>query len=728
MLDRFMAQVIIVSNRLPVSVKKENGQLTFYPSVGGLATGLSSYVKNRNNVWIGWPGLASDGLTETEKHAITTELAKHNCAPVFLTQHQLDDYYNGFSNSVLWPLCHNLRVPSSNYHERWWRAYRNVNKMFADVVTSMSRVNSTIWVHDYQLLLVPSMLRSERSGGHIGLFMHIPFPNTKTFTKLPEAKRIIEGMLGAELIGFHTNGYVADFLENCQLLTSGEVEGDQLIKGDRIIRATKFPMGIDYEKYAAAGKSHAVKEAVKKYRRKYKGYKLIVTVDRLDPSKGLVERLQAYRQFLVQNPKQRGKVILSMVAAPSRTDVAAYKNLKKRLDTLVIQINEEFGTATWQPVDYIEGLPFEEVTALFRVADVAFIAPLRDGMNLVAKEFIASKDHDGVLILSETAGAAEELQDALLVDPKQPATVVSAIEQALTMPKRELRQRLSRMQHHLATNTVQSWANSFMKTLDQPLPGVNRTRTLTHKSEAVLSARYTDASKRLLLLDYDGTLMSFVWDYENAKPTPHVLDILQSLASDPKNEVVVISGRSCEDLETWLGRLPINLIAEHGAFTRSVGEQTWHNTTDGAVQWKQDILPIFQLYASKTPHAAVEEKSHSLVWHYRRSPPYYAQKYAVIIKRTLRPLVRKYHLELFNGNKILEVRDPRLNKGDAVGRWLSSDYDFVMGIGDDYTDEDMFTRLPADSFTIKVGSGRTVAEWRIKSPTEVRSLLRRLTR
>jgi trehalose 6-phosphate synthase/phosphatase len=723
-----MAQVIIVSNRLPVSVKKENGQLTFYPSVGGLATGLSSYVKDKKNVWIGWPGIPSDDLSESDKQRITTELASHNCAPVFLTQRQLDDFYNGFSNTLLWPLCHNLRVPSSNQHERWWRSYPAVNKIFADTVISMSQLDSTIWVHDYQLLLVPSMLREERAEGHIGFFMHIPFPDVKTLSKLPEAKRLLEGMLGADLVGFHTEDYVQNFLIDCQKLLGSELNGSQLAYKERIVRATEFPMGIDYQKYAEAGNDQVVKDAVKKFKKQYKGYKLIACVDRLDPSKGLVERLQAYREFLVQNPKIRGKVILCMVAAPSRTDVIAYKNLKKRLDNLVRAVNSEFGTNRWQPVDYINGLPFEEVTALYRVADVAFIAPLRDGMNLVAKEFVASKKRDGVLILSETAGAANELKDALLVNPKQLSSVVSALEQAITMPKRELRQRLSHMQNHLATHTVQAWANNFMNSLSQPLPGsAVRTRTITPKIITRMLVDYEAKTSRLLLLDYDGTLVPFTADYEDAKPPKRLRQLLQKLADDERNQVVVISGRSRDDLDSWLGDLRLNLIAEHGVYSRKAGARNWINASKTETTWKTSILPILETYTAKTPLAEIEEKGHSLVWHYRQSPPYYAQKYAVIIKRVLRPLIKKYQLEIFNGNKILEIRDPLLNKGSAIRPWLASPHNFILAIGDDYTDEDMFKVLPIDSFRIKVGLARTRANYRVASSAEVEQLLKRLS-
>jgi trehalose 6-phosphate synthase/phosphatase len=724
-----MPQVIIVSNRLPVSVKRVDDKLEFYPSLGGLATGLSSYVKDKRNLWIGWPGIASDGLNEAEKHLITTELAKHNCAPVFLTQRQLEDFYNGYSNSVLWPLFHNLRLPRTTQHEQWWKAYRHVNRLFSEAVVNLSREDSTIWVHDYQLLLVPQMLREERRDGHIGFFMHIPFPDTKTFAKLPEAKRLLEGTLGADLVGFHTTGYVTNFLEACRHYGVGTIVAeDQISLGERVIRVTAFPMGIDYQKYAAAGKSRVVKAAVKKYRRKYRGYKLIVTVDRLDPSKGLIERLKAYRELLEQNPKLRGKVVLCMVAAPSRTDIIAYQQLKKRLDALIQDINNRFGTADWQPVDYIEGLPFEEVTALFRVAKVAFIAPLQDGMNLVAKEFIASQHRDGVLVLSQTAGAAQELKDALLVDPKKPAQVVDALVEALTMPKRELRRRLKHMQKHLAANTVQNWANSFIHTLNQPVGGHARTRMMKGKVLKQMVGVYRSAGKRLLLLDYDGTLTPLVGNFRKANPSQKLVQLLQQLADDQTTDVVLISGRRKEDLDEWLGGLPIALVAEHGAFLRPNGRTDWQPTSTTTTEWKKLVLPILQTYADKTPGAMVEEKDHSLVWHYRQSPPYYAQKYAVILKRVLRPTLRTYGLKIFNGNKILEIKNPNINKGEAIRKWLDKGYDFILAIGDDYIDEDMFKVLPPDAWSIKVGLGRSLARFRVASYEGVRHVLAQLTK
>jgi trehalose 6-phosphate synthase/phosphatase len=725
-----MSQVIIVSNRLPVSVKKEDGKLVFYPSLGGLATGLSSYVDDRRNRWIGWPGIASDELTADDKQAIVDELAGHNCSPVFLSQRQIDDFYNGYSNTVLWPSFHNLtrRATDSETRVRWWRAYRSVNEQYAQAALNLTETGVRVWIHDYQLLLVPELLRNERSDIITGFFLHIPFPASKAFARLPEYKKLLRGMLGADVVGFHTPSYVANFLESSVAAGVADALGTELAIDDRAVRVADFPMGIDYEKYAAATKSKTVKEAVRRYRKRYKRLKVIVAVDRLDPTKGLVERLKAYATLLERHPRLRGKVVFSMVAAPSRTDIPAYRQLSKRLAALAGKINTTYGSPKWKPVDYMNvAQPFEEVTALFQIADVAFIAPLRDGMNLAAKEFVASKHKSGVLILSETAGAAEELQDALLVNPKRPETLVNALEQALKMRKRELRGRLRRMQQQLATNTVQEWAKGFVESLQQPVPGTPViVRTLKGKLELALVNDWRQAKKRLLLLDYDGSLVPFTEDYKAAQPSKTLLQLLETLSADPSTDLVLISGRAAEDLQAWFGHLPVNLVAEHGAAVKKAGGKAWQAVEKVDTQWKKLLQPVLEKYAALTPGAIVEAKPHSLVWHYRAAAPYYAQKYAVILKRVLRPVLKKYGLELLQGNKVLEIKNPRIAKGAAAQRWLRRDYGFILAIGDDVTDEDLFSALPLPAYSIKIGRGRTAAQYRLPASKDAVNLLKKL--
>lgn len=725
-----MAQVLIISNRLPVSVKKVDGELQFSESLGGLATGLSSYVKDRQNKWIGWPGLINEELTDKDRQQIIRELHKRGCSPVFLDKKEVDDFYNGYSNGVLWPLFHNLpfKPAAGAQHKRWWQAYRSVNRQFAEAVLDSMNEDSLVWVHDYQLLLLPGMIRQERPAANIGFFLHIPFPDAKVFSKLPEAKRLLLGVLGADVVGFHTPSYVANFSAGCQEQGLGQPVGNQIVLGNRTVRIADFPMGIDYEKYAAAGKTKAVKQAYKRYKRRYRRLKVIVAVDRLDISKGLVERLKAYREFLRQNPKLHGKVIMAMVAAPSRTDIPAYQNLKKRVDKLAAEINAEFGTPRWQPLDYMNtAKPFEEVTALFQLADVAFIAPLRDGMNLVAKEYVASRRKNGVLILSETAGAAEELRDALIVNPRKMSSSVDALQHALTMPKRELRKRLGRMKKQIAANTVHHWARTFVETLNQPVPGTPvYTRTLNGSRLRKLMSEYAAGRKRLLLFDYDGTLVGLRNNFGRAKPSKTIIETVKKLCADPHNEVVIVSGRAAADLDKAFKDLRINLVAEHGAMYKRAGREHWTTVEKAESRWKRSVLPLLEQYAELTPAAMVEVKPHSLVWHYRQSPPYYAQKYSVVLKRALRPVLKKHGLAQYQGKKIIEIKNPHINKGEAISLWLHKKHDFILAIGDDYTDEDMFKVLPDTAFAVKIGRGLTSAGLRLPDHTAAAMLLRQL--
>ncbi len=724
-----MPQVVIVSNRLPVSVKKENSKLIYEASIGGLATGLSSYVNNPGNLWIGWPGIASDDLSEQERKSILKELAKYNCYPVFLSKKQIEYFYNGYSNSVLWPLFHSMPVAEarSDRTTKWWNSYQEVNQQFAKAVTGTVQRNSQVWIHDYQLLLLPNILRKEFPAGNIGFFLHIPFPEPKIMLGFKEGKELLDGVLGANLIGFHTTGYLHNFLNFCKKSGEGKIANNRIYLHSRTVNVGEFPMGIDYEKFAKASASQEVKAAIRRVKRKHFGLKLIVSIDRLDPSKGLIERLNAYEELLKRNPQYRKKIVFIMVAAPSRTEVAVYKNLARKLDTLTKKINRIYGSKLWQPVDYIDtAVPFEEVAALFQIADVAFIVPVRDGMNLTAKEFVASNRASGVLILSETAGAASELQDALIVDPEQSAKLVEALEQALAMRKTELKDGLARMKRIVSTNNVHFWARSFVDALQQPISPPSSlpiARTINARILQNLTIDCAQAKRRLLLLDYDGTLMPFVSNYKNAKPPDKILKVLKRLASMPATEVVLVSGRTTDNLDSWFRGLKIDLIAEHGMAIKRAGRKTWQNVGKINNDWKKQLLPILNKYAGLTPGARVEIKPNSLAWHYRAAKPYQAQKYSVIIKKILKPLLDEYDLELLQGNKVLEVKNPKISKGNAIGGWLNRDYPFILAMGDDTTDESMFRALPAHSYSIKVGRGRTSAKLRLASSEQVLRLL-----
>lgn len=720
-----MAQTIIVSNRLPVSVRKTPIGIELYPSSGGLATGLASYAGKRNNLWIGWPGIVSDDLTEREKREITAKLASYNCQPVFLTAKQVEEYYSGYSNSILWPFLHNLHTNFA-HEDRYWRAYRKVNELFREAVLALSDTNSAIWVHDYQLFLLPKLLREQRPDAQIGFFLHIPFPKARHFTKLKEAGSIIRGILGADLVGFHTTDYADGFLESSQELTTATLIEGGIAYRDRALRVADFPMGIDYVKFSSATLTRDVQTELRRLKRRYSGQKIILTVDRLDPTKGFMERLRAYQSFLNSSPELHGKVVMLMLAVPSRGEIDAYQVLKKRVEKLVKDINRRFGSATWKPVVYMhKSVNFEELSALYQAADVAFVAPIRDGMNLVAKEYVASKgSKKGILILSETAGAAKELREALLVNPSQPKTLVDALKTALTMQPKELKERLNAMQESIAINTVYDWAGDFMAALNQPVP-LTRTPQLTSIRRKNLISNFQGATKPLLIFDYDGVLTPFVSDPSTAEPSAAILGSLKRIITKGQATVVIVSGRNRQDMEMWFGHLPITLVAEHGALIRRPGNN-WYSTAPSSSAWKRILKPALQKHAADTPGAFVEEKSYSLVWHYRNASPYSAQKNIAILKDILKPAIKQFGLKIHSGNKIIEIKDPRITKGHIVKDLLDKPYDFILALGDDYTDEDMFKALPKRAYTIKIGPGNTHARYRLKTPHQVQDLLARL--
>ena len=722
-------RLVIVSNRLPISVKKVDGKLDYAPSVGGLSTALASYVENGQARWIGWPGIATDELSEDERAAITTKLKKQNCYPVFLTQKQIDSFYSGYSNGALWPLFHHLPLGSGDTPANW-RSYKEVNQLYAADTLRLSTETNAIWVHDYQLLLLPEMLRNARPHQQIGFFLHIPFPGPGDLFQLDNANELLRGVLGADLVGVHTTNYANNLLDCCQQAAVGIIAPRKVVLSTRVVRVLDFPIGINYRKFSEASQSTATKLELSKLRWKYRGKKVILTIVRLDPTKGLVVRLQAYKTLLAENPLLRKKVVMVMQAMPSRTDVPEYQKLRIDVDTLIADINQTYGTKEWKPVEPIfSPLPFDQYAALYQRADVAFIAPIRDGMNLVAKEYLASHPKcDGILVLSETAGAAEELKDAILVNPGRPRSLVNGLKKALTAKPMTFAERTSKMQRYLRRHTVDKWADSFITALQTPLPPPSHyfTRSLIGAPERALIADYHQARKRLLLLDYDGTLQPLMRHPEDAKPSRQTLASLERLGKDSRNKVVVISGRDKHTLEKWLGKLPITLVAEHGAFIKKPDWKTWHRMLSDVGDWEGTAKHLFAGYPAVTAGARVEEKEHSVVWHYRGVSPFLAKKTEVLLKKELRYLAKTNRLGLKEGKKVLEVHHLDISKGHALQEWLLSDQDFVMALGDDTTDEDMFRDAPAGTYTIKVGRGRSVARYRVPNPASVHKLLRKL--
>ncbi|MEN7549509.1 bifunctional alpha,alpha-trehalose-phosphate synthase (UDP-forming)/trehalose-phosphatase [Rapidithrix thailandica] len=718
-------KIIIVSNRLPVTIQREDGNLTFKPSAGGLATGLSSVYRQGNNLWIGWPGLYSQ--QEAEKDLITQNLRNDHMAPVFLTEEDVHEFYEGFSNKTLWPLFHYF-TEYAQYQQVLWEAYERVNRKFCAQVLQYAGPDDVIWVHDYQLLLLPSMIREKLPNATIGFFQHIPFPSFEIFRLLPWRKQILEGMLGSDLIGFHTYDDMRHFLSSVSRILGHNNTMGLVKKENRLIQVDSFPMGIDYEKFARGTKDPQTIEKYKRYEKLLSDQKVIISIDRLDYSKGIKQRLKAMDIFFTRYPEYIGKVSLVLIVVPSRVKVDQYQALKEEIDTMVGWLNGKYSRMDWTPIHYFyRSFSFHGLSALYSSAEVALITPLRDGMNLVCKEFIASKlDKKGVLILSEMAGSAKELSEAILVNPNDIQQIVDAMYQALTMPEEEQIARNEEMQNKLKRYNIHRWVEMFMEQLEivKQKQTELELRFIHKNNHQKLLDRYSAGKKRILFLDYDGTLRSFVKRPEDAKPDAELYQLLEQLASNPKNRVVIISGRDRHTLENWLGHLPVDLIAEHGVWLRGQGQE-WHLIENLHQEWKEKIRHILEQYVDRTPGSFIEDKDYSLVWHYRKADVEFGALRSRELLSNMNYLIGNMNLQTMEGNKVIEIKNRDVNKGKAARKWLGETaWDFVMAIGDDVTDEDTFIEMPEGAYTIKVGFTSSNAKYNIKSTQEVRHLLK----
>ncbi|MBW3127822.1 bifunctional alpha,alpha-trehalose-phosphate synthase (UDP-forming)/trehalose-phosphatase [Hymenobacter profundi] len=721
-----MSRTIIISNRLPTKVQRAATGLTFQPSEGGLATGLGSIYRAKGNVWVGWPGLSVDDPAEQDH--VREQLSADSMAPVFLTEAEIRDFYEGFSNSTLWPTFHYF-PQYATYEQAHWDAYVAVNEKFCQAVLALAGPDDTIWVHDYQLLLLPEMLRRERPEATIGFFLHIPFPSYELLRALPWGTELVRGMLGADLIGFHTFDYMHHFLSAVSHLLGLPNHNGQVEMPDRPVLVDAFPMGIDYQRYADAAVSEAAQQHEQAYRQALGDAKVVLSIDRLDYSKGIAQRLHAFEALLVRYPEWRERVNLLMVVVPSRDQVPQYAALKEEIDELVGRINAQYRTISWNPIHYFyRSFPFEELSALYRLADVALVTPVRDGMNLVAKEFIASKaDQRGVLVLSERAGAAQELAEALLINPTNTNQVVEALREALHLPDEEQQTRMAAMQQLVRQYDVFAWTRLFMDrlTYSKIKQHTLATDVLDAHAQSQLRHDYQVAERRLLLLDYDGTLVRFQHNPQQARPDQELLELLGNLAADARNQIVVISGRDRATLDDWLGHLPIDFIAEHGVWLRRAGSR-WHLFQEGLrAEWKRDIRPILEQYVGRTPGAFIEEKDYSLVWHYRRADAGLGALRARDLLNHLAFMTSNTDLHVLEGKKVLEIKNAGIHKGTAAAQWLGpKPPPFVLALGDDRTDEDTFAALPPEAYTLKVGpTPRSLARYAVANVATVRQLL-----
>jgi trehalose 6-phosphate synthase/phosphatase len=724
-----MAKTIIVSNRLPVRIERneETKELEYQTSAGGLATGLGSVYKEGNNVWIGWPGLVVS--KKQEKEEITAGLEKENMRPVFLTENDIKDYYEGFSNETLWPTFHYFSQ-YTEYDVHLWEAYKRANQKFADEVMNIAEPGDTLWVHDYQLMLVPGIIRTKIPNTNIGYFLHIPFPSYEVFRMLPYRKQLLTGLLGSDLVGFHTYDDMRHFLSSVNRIVGLSNHQGRIMVDNRAVMVDSFPMGIDYEKYASTAASPEAIEKEVQYRKSLGNQKLILSVDRLDYSKGIPQRLKAFQMLFEKYPEYIDQVSLLLIVVPSRDKVPKYQELKQEVDELVGRINGKYGKINWSPIYFFyRSFPLPELSAFYRMADVALVTPMRDGMNLVCKEYVASRlNKKGVLILSEMCGASKELSDSILINPNDADQMIDAIVRALNMPEDEQIRHNTVMQESLKRYNVHKWVQLFMNGLHlikEEQRGME-TKRLDEQALNKMVSAYKKSNSPIIFLDYDGTLVGFNPNPEMAKPDKELDEIITSLSSLDNSRIVVISGRKKSTLAEWMAPYPIDMIAEHGVWLKEQGKD-WELVRSAREEWKSEIRPVLEMYVNRTPGSFIEEKDYSLAWHFRKVETGLGDLRKSELSSHLKYLANNSELQVLEGDMVVEIKSIEINKGRASKGWLERfGHDFIMAIGDDATDEDTFRAMPQSAFTIKVGSVTSAAKYNVDTFVDVRNILKRM--
>jgi trehalose 6-phosphate synthase/phosphatase len=729
---------VIASNRLPVRFLVTGDGFELSQSAGGLAAALRAV--RGDAVWIGWPGTVVPPILEPE---VTSRLGGDNLVPTFLSADEEEDFYGRVCNDTLWPLFHyfgdRLRITPEA-----WQRYVQVNERFADVILAHCGPETRVWVHDFHLMLVPSMLRRRAPHLAIGFFLHTPFPSSEVYRLLPTREEALRGVLGADYVSFQTGDYARHFRSSCLRVLGVDSAPDSLDMSGRRVGIGVDPIGIDVSGFQEVLRDPETARLFSQLEAQYEGRKLVLGVERLDYTKGIPQKLLAFERYLEQDPSRARTTTMLQVLVPSRLESPEYRAQRDEIELLIARINGRFGQPGSTPVEYLHrNISKPGLVALYRRADVMMVTPLRDGMNLVAHEFVLCQSEPGLpgrwrgsLLLSEFAGSAQVLPGALLVNPWNVDGVVERLGTALELDGGERRRRLETMAKRVEALDCKNWAEGFLTRLGR-FSRRERGRRLPPDVEGEveerLKSRFVKARARTVLLDYDGTLRELEAHPDLAVPTPQIIELLSDLAALPRTDVHIVSGRRRRNLEQWFGRLPVHLCAEHGYLARAPGEE-WRTLLELDLSWMRRIERLLRRVAADVPGAHVERKSCSVAFHYREAEPEYGAWRAHELLNDLGQHLAGAPAEILLGQRVVEVRASGVDKGVYVrtvfpnGREPSQ---FVLGLGDDRTDHDLLDALPSGSVAGHVGgllpSGRSQEGRRehvhVVGPGEVRALL-----
>jgi alpha,alpha-trehalose-phosphate synthase [UDP-forming]/trehalose-phosphatase len=731
------AEFVVVANRLPVDRTTDGvGEHGWRRSPGGLVTALEPVMQKADGAWVGWTGQPD---VELEAFEFDGTLL----VPVTLSAEDVELYYEGFSNDTIWPLYHDV-IAEPRYSRVWWDAYVRVNRRFARAVAEAAEEGATVWVQDYQLQLVPRMLRDLRPDLVIGYFHHIPFPAYGLYSQLPWRRQVLEGLLGADVIGFQRVADAGNFARAVrrQLRYETKASGITVPEADgstRVALARAFPISIDASSYIELAQRPDVQERARQIRESLGNPKRIfLGVDRLDYTKGIRHRLKAYGELLTEQKLSVQDVTLVQVASPSRERVAAYIQLRDEIEQTVGRINGDFDTMGHTAIRYLhQAYPREEMVALFLAADVMLVTALRDGMNLVAKEYVASRvDNRGVLILSEFAGAADELGTALRVNPHDIEGLKEAMMRAVEMTPGEQGRRMRAARRKVLEHSVEDWSREFLEALETLHrrrsvidPPQQRRTDDTGLKEAL--ARVAASDRLLVALDFDGTLAPLEDEPMKARALPSAAAAVAALAALPDTPVAFVSGRSMHDLREIAEHADddqIFLAGSHGAEFWVPGEGLLEtdDEEDGPAL-RDELRDRMTAEVGGLDGVWVEPKTFGFGIHTRVASPEDAQTARSAADRLVQD--RAPHWRRRTGHNIVEYSFRHEGKDSAIAALRErTGATAVLFAGDDVTDEDALASLGPDDLGIRVGDGETAASVRVGSIQDLAAALSLLAR
>jgi trehalose 6-phosphate synthase/phosphatase len=733
--------LVVASNRLPVRFTLAGGEFQVQPSAGGLASALRAV--RGDALWIGWPGTV---VPEALQADVRKRLGKDNLVPIFLTAREEEDFYNRVCNDTLWPLLHYFGDRLRLTPEAWAR-YVEVNQRFADAILERCGPTTRVWIHDFHLMLVPAMLRARQPRLSVGFFLHTPFPSSEVYRLLPARADVLRGLLGANYVSFQVGDYARHFRSSCLRVIGIDSSPDAIQVAGRDVGIGIDPIGIDTIGFRETLSRPETAGLLDDLERQYEGRKLVLGVERLDYTKGIPQKLLAFERFLEQDPARARTTTMLQILVPSRLESPEYRQQRDEIELLIARINGRFGQPGLTPVEYLHrDISKEGLVALYRRADVMMVTPLRDGMNLVAHEFVLCQSEPGLpgrwrgaLLLSELAGSAQVLPGALLVNPWDVDGMVEHLATAVELDPRERRRRLETMARRVEALDCRKWADGFLTRLGRHSRRDRRVKpppTVDDEALERLQRRFSRARTRTILLDYDGTLRELEPHPDLAIPTREIRALLRQLAKLPATDVHIVSGRRRSNLEQWFGQLPIHLCAEHGYLAKSPGGE-WRTLVELDLTWMRPIERLLRKVAADVPGAHVERKSVSVTWHYREAEPEYGSWRAHELLNDLGQHLANANAEILRGHRVIEVRARGVDKGLYVRDVFPDGKEptrFVIGLGDDRTDHDLLDALPSGSVAGHVGgllpstrsTGGSREHIHVVGPGEVRQLLRDL--